>query len=51
MSVRSMTATCHTCNWESLNYTHKGWAEKAADKHQGIYHKNQTNIISVKEAE
>lgn len=46
-----MTATCHTCKWESLNYTHKGWAEKAADKHQGIYHENQTNIISIKEAE
>lgn len=22
-----MIATCHTCNWESLTYAHKGWAE------------------------
>ena len=47
---KTMTATCHTCKWESLAYKHKGWAEKAAGKHQGIYHKNQTNIISIKEA-
>jgi hypothetical protein len=44
-----MTATCHTCNWESLNYAHKGWAEKAADKHQHLYHSGQPNIIAIKE--
>jgi len=45
-----MSATCHTCNWESLTYAHKGWAEKAADKHQGLYHDGRPNIISIKEA-
>ena len=44
-----MIATCHTCNWESLAYAHKGWAEKSADKHQGIYHRGQSNIIAIKE--
>ena len=45
-----MIATCHTCNWESLAYTHKGWAERSADKHQGIYHAGHSNIIAIKEA-
>lgn len=44
-----MTATCHTCNWESLNYAHKGWAEKSANKHQDLYHRGQPNIIAIKE--
>ena len=45
-----MTATCHTCNWASLNYAHKGWAEKSADKHQDLYHRGQSIIIAIKEA-
>ncbi|UYL86602.1 hypothetical protein SEA_RADFAD_45 [Arthrobacter phage RadFad] len=44
-----MTATCHTCKWQSLAYVHKGWAENAADKHQDIYHRGQPNIIAIKE--
>jgi hypothetical protein len=47
---KKMTATCHTCNWESLNYKHKGWAEKSADNHQDLYHRGQSNIIAIKEA-
>lgn len=43
-----MTATCHTCNWESLAYVHKGWAEKSADKHQRTYHRGQSNIIAIR---
>ena len=45
-----MTATCLTCNWESLSYARKGWAEKSANKHQDIYHRGQSNIIAIKEA-
>ena len=47
---KAMTATCHACNWESLTYANKGWAERAADKHQGLYHDGRPNIISIKEA-
>ena len=45
-----MIATCHTCNRESLNYAHKGWAEKSADKHQDLYHNGQMNIIVIRDA-
>jgi hypothetical protein len=45
-----MIATCHTCNWESLTYAHKGWAEKSADKHQGLYHRGRSNIIAIRDA-
>ena len=45
-----MIATCHTCDWESLTYQHKGWTKNAADKHQDLYHRGQSNIIAIKEA-
>lgn len=45
-----MIAACHTCNWESLKYAHKGWAEKSADEHQDLYHAGQMNIIAIRSA-
>jgi hypothetical protein len=46
-----MKAKCHACDWESLAYVHKGWAEKSADKHQHLYHRGQSNIIAILEGE
>jgi len=45
------TATCHTCNWTSLDYVKPANAHKAADKHQSIYHARQANIISITKKE
>lgn len=43
-----MKATCHACDWTSIIYVRKHAAGIAADKHQRLYHRGQTNIIAIR---